>query len=331
MPHAARATAELFWRLSARTHTGGFGRALGLTLPADGGAVELRKLGATETVVAVDAPAWLCDASGVSPAGVIAIFDEVSSYVGAALWDPRCRPGISVNLSAVMSDRAAAAIGPGARLVVTSRKQRLGRTLGFIDVSVALEEAGRSELLLRGRHTKFMPGTGLRPELLSAPGPWRPLLLRAAHAYLDRMPVVPSARAPPSCFADVFPSPTAGEYVLSAAHANPLGAFHGGAAVILAAHAADRHGAASGADGRRRRVRTISANLLSGIALAGDVRVRVDAADGPGEDSVVATITRLDAVSAAKRPAAAGGSGAPFAVECTVTYAAHEARSCARA
>lgn len=340
-----RAVPELFFRLSARTSAGGFGRTLGLALAADGGAVELRSLGDAESVVAIDAPAWLCDAEGIRPSGLVALFDEVSSYAGAAIWDPQCRPGVSVNLSAVLSDDAdLKRVGPGSRLVVKSRKQRLGRTLGFIDVDVGVEAGGRTVRLLRGRHTKFMPGTGLRPEALSAPGPWRPWLLGAAHWYLGCMPVLAEARAPRG-IGDVFPSPAPGEYLLSAAHANPLGAFHGGAAVILACDAADRLVAERGA-GPRRRVRTISANLLAGIPLGAETRVRVDAtadsavggecgARGLGVGSVVATISRLGSAAAAAgasggqrgdslaaRAADGAGASAPsLAVECTVTYA----------
>lgn len=316
---AAALIPELFFRLGARTSMGGFGRTLGLMLPADGGAVDLRKLSSDETVVSIETPGWLChEKSGVKPSGLIALFDEVSSYAGASVWDRQFRPGVSVNLSALLSNHDLSRVGPGSRLVVTSRKQRLGRTLGFIDVDVSVEEApGRLSRLLLGRHTKFLPGTGLRPEFLTMPGPWRSALLNAAHWYMDRMPVIRDA-SPPCTFDDVFAGSAEqpGEYRLSAAHANPLGAFHGGAAVILACEAADRLAAShsqQGGSGQRapcRRAQTISANLLAGIPLGRkESRVRVAAAQGPGPDAVVATISRL-------------GVGAPtLAVECMVTYA----------
>jgi acyl-coenzyme A thioesterase PaaI-like protein len=349
---------RFFWRLSARSARGGFGRALELTLPSDGGSLDIRRLNADEAIIACSVPAWLCgsEASGgressLSAAGLVAIFDEISSYGAAALWDPLGRPGVSVSLSAVFANREAP-VPPGARLVVVSRPQRLGRTLCFFEVDVSVEEAGgRSELLLRGRHTKFMPGTGLRPEFLMRPA-FRPLTLAAGHAYLSTRPLMPPADPPLRALADVFPSPALGEYALSAMHANPLGVLHGGAAVILACSGAEqlerssrggRAGDDDDATGLRapRRVRTLSANLLSGVALPtiGEVRVRVDAARGPSaDDSVITTVSKcapptrvgVGGVSGSDLQAAPvdGGGAASgrlsksvLAVECTLTYA----------
>lgn len=323
---AARSRVELFWKASARTQAGWFGRTLGLVLQSDGGDLELRQLDADRCEVACRVPRWLCEGrSGegpVSAAGLVALFDEASSFAGAALWDPLCRPGVSVHLSGVLSPRARE-VGHGSAISIVSRPQRIGRTIGFIEVDVRAEVDGSDASIMRGRHVKFFPGTGLRPEWLMRPQ-LQPFTLSAAHAYWATRPVLTDGAAhAPQSFDEVFrpvgEGGEAGLVELSTAHANPLGALHGGASVLLASTA-----------GRRQLgltplpVLAIQAHLISGLHLAKrpeTVRVKAqlglgfcsgeaDHAREHGRDGLAASAE----LSAAGWPAASGGAGAVTAM-----------------
>mmetsp|Transcript_14904 Transcript_14904/g.50245 ORF Transcript_14904/g.50245 Transcript_14904/m.50245 type:complete len:320 (-) Transcript_14904:102-1061(-) len=313
MAASTRMAAELFWRFNARSRAGGFGRHLGLILPDDGGDVEVTRMERTTCAARVSVPAWLCDAHGVTAAGLVALFDEVSSFTGAVHWDTRCRPGVSVQLAGVATP-AIRAVGPGDRIEVVTRLQRMGRTLAFLEVDVF--KAATGECVMRGRHLKFMPGTGVRPEWIMAPA-LRGTSLAAMHWYVGRQPRVERGPAPAG-FADVFRGSPDGGYDLSSEHANPLGLLHGGAAVMMGCHAAEV-AMPPGKGGARRRVNSIAANILSGIALGKGAKVAVElddmtAVDGcPPGNAVVATLHRVSEDGSA-------GSRKPTA-ECVVGFA----------
>lgn len=271
---SSRRVAELFWKFSARSTAGGFGRRLGLLLPEDGGAVEIGGLSPSTCSATVTVPGWLCDegaGGGVTAAGLIALMDEVSSFTAAAVWDSRCRPGVSVQLSGLLTEHSAD-VGGGSRVEIVSRLQRQGRTLTFVEVRIF----SARKLIMSGRHIKFMPGTGLRPEWLMAPT-IRGVTFPVAEWVCARRPLVPFTEA--YSFQEVF-GPSADEARVNSDHANPLGMLHGGASAILSAQRA--------ATVAGRRVRGLTANYLNGVRLDKSTHLCVTVQDVGTEGGVVA-------------------------------------------
>ena len=90
--------AEALWL--ANTRYGSFGSPLGLVLAQDGGELRLRRLTATSSEVTMPYPAWAArpDNALCLPTA-LALADEISTFAGFALWDPRHRPGVSIALS----------------------------------------------------------------------------------------------------------------------------------------------------------------------------------------------------------------------------------------
>ena len=93
-----RLCSEALWL--ANTRYGSFGSPLGLVLPQDGGELRLRRLTATSSEVTMPYPAWAArpDNALCLPTA-LALADEISTFAGFALWDPRHRPGVSIALS----------------------------------------------------------------------------------------------------------------------------------------------------------------------------------------------------------------------------------------
>ena len=83
-----RLCSEALWL--ANTRYGSFGSPLGLVLPQDGGELRLRRLTATSSEVTMPYPAWAArpDNALCLPTA-LALADEISTFAGFALWDPR--------------------------------------------------------------------------------------------------------------------------------------------------------------------------------------------------------------------------------------------------
>jgi acyl-coenzyme A thioesterase PaaI-like protein len=194
----------------------------------------------------------------------VALFDEISTYGGTVVWDRSARPGVSIQLAARAN--SVLDVGSGDTVVVTTHLQKLGRTLGFVRVSIRDE---RGNLLVTGTHIKFMPmgplfDLGLHPIL-------QPLSIPSWEKLLDLRPHVAPAPAPLESVEQVFAlrhvKPGIAEIDLHRYHANPIGGLHGGAGAMLSAHAAlsyvNRNGGAGGANGLTLQELTL--NLLSVI------------------------------------------------------------------
>ena len=96
--------AEALWL--ANTRYGSFGSPLGLVLAQDGGELRLRRLTATSSEVTMPYPAWAArpDNALCLPTA-LALADEISTFAGFALWDPRHRPGVSIALAGELVGR----------------------------------------------------------------------------------------------------------------------------------------------------------------------------------------------------------------------------------
>jgi hypothetical protein len=117
--------AEALWL--ANTRYGSFGSPLGLVLPQDGGELRLRRLTATSSEVTMPYPAWAArpDNALCLPTA-LALADEISTFAGFALWDPRHRPGVSIALSGelVGHTHELPRVEPGEQLTFVTKQLR---------------------------------------------------------------------------------------------------------------------------------------------------------------------------------------------------------------
>ncbi|GBG29918.1 Hypothetical Protein FCC1311_061382 [Hondaea fermentalgiana] len=273
---ASKRLALAFWKFSRRSRTGKFGSLLGLHPEELGGTTRMEFLGPKNSIVSTEIPAWTCENGKMRLEAAVALLDEISTYAGCCMWDQRCRPGFSIQLQG----RALRPIdvGAGERIKVETRLQRVGRTIGFLDIVISDEDG---DPLISASHLKFMH-SGAIFDLAFRP-PFQETTRKLwEYLVLDRQPEHEFTM--PSTFEEVFkikeeennfgaedeaPVELAGLVSLDARHGNPVGSIHGGAATMLGAHAAalavrKRPEFLSGeAAGAPTMVRV---NLLSGIA-----------------------------------------------------------------
>lgn len=91
------------------------------------------------------------------------IFDEFST-LGMMTKDRTHRPGVSISLSTELVGRR---IGPGDKLILKSRSPRIGRSIGFAEFWA--EREGTKEVVVRGRHIKYLPMGSMWDALMTWP------------------------------------------------------------------------------------------------------------------------------------------------------------------
>mmetsp|Transcript_6153 Transcript_6153/g.12514 ORF Transcript_6153/g.12514 Transcript_6153/m.12514 type:complete len:355 (-) Transcript_6153:1014-2078(-) len=274
---AARRVALTFWKFSERSRSGMFGSLLGLLPEEHGGTTRLESLGQNKSVVTTEIPAWCCHGGRLRLDAAVAMFDEISTYTGVVSWDRTWRPGVSIQLEG----RALRPIevGAGDRIRVETRLQKVGRTIGYLEIEIQDEDG---DALIAGSHIKFMP---MGPLFEMAFHPiWQNVSQRVWDAYLDKQPVhtftmpnsieevfalqeVAHAAHVPKTFGKVE---YAGMLPIDQRHGNPLGSIHGGASTML--------GSLGAMEALRRRPEMaqstvsspvmVKANLLKGISTA---------------------------------------------------------------
>lgn len=226
---------------------------------------------------------WCADASSpLSLAVVLALFDEVST-MGLMQHDKSHRAGVSVLLAGAVDknerDRFdGLTAGSAAKLTVRSRSRRIGRTLGFCDVTLSVDGV----VVVRGEHVKFMPVGGRIWDVAfgSALYAWAvPLVTWLLKRRRRRSAAAPGADA--SAFAAVFPSNADGAFAVQKTHHNVSGVCHGGAVAIAAAEAARR---ALAPRRRVRRARALRVVYLSASKGALDIATELA---GEGEARTV--------------------------------------------
>eukprot|EP01134_Creolimax_fragrantissima_P002198 CFRG2198T1 len=193
---------------------------------------------------------------------VLALFDEVST-LGLAIKDRQHRPGQSLGME-IMALPSLKTVRPGDKVVVSTRASKIGKSVAFCDIELYREHGSEKtailekEILARGRQTKYLE-MGSAFHLAT-----QPLLLSTtrwlAERYFKGNPYKRDEKNP-SCVAkgggeDVvgavwkglgfsvdeeiqIPGPPLLDNVrtfqgvvdVSVANCNPLGNFHGGAAI----------------------------------------------------------------------------------------------------
>ena len=212
---------------------------------------------------------WCADASSPLSLGVVlALFDEVST-MGLMHHDKSHRAGVSVLLAGAVDTNERErfeALTAGSSLTVRSRSRRIGRTLGFCDVTLSADGV----VVVRGEHVKFMPVGGrvwdvaFGSALYAWTVPLATWLLKRRRRRRSAAPPVGDA----STFAAVFPSNADGAFAVQKTHHNVSGVCHGGAVAVAAAEAArralaPRRGARAVAGGGARRARALRVVYLS--------------------------------------------------------------------
>mmetsp|Transcript_6169 Transcript_6169/g.15710 ORF Transcript_6169/g.15710 Transcript_6169/m.15710 type:complete len:235 (-) Transcript_6169:498-1202(-) len=216
------------------------------------------------------------------------MLDEVSTYAGTVQWDRNCRPGKSVQLEG--RSLRPIDIGPGDALVIETRLQKIGRTIGFVEITV---ENASGTPLIEASHVKFMPmgplfDVGLHPTL-------QPLTLPAWEALLDRQSV--HSYTMPEKIEELFSFTDLGdgslELTITPELGNPIGGVHGGATVVLSQLAAFR--AVEEKLGRGAVATAIRTNLLSSVdttkGLAVIARTERDPESGHGPHTTRTRVT----------------------------------------
>jgi hypothetical protein len=119
-----RRRALVFWKYSARSKAGTFGRLLGLHPREDGGLLDIREITSDRSVIATVIRPWCCRSDGrLCLSAAVALFDEISTYGGTVVWDRSARPGVSIQLAARAN--SVLDVGSGDTVVVTTHLQKL--------------------------------------------------------------------------------------------------------------------------------------------------------------------------------------------------------------
>lgn len=284
MTLAARAKALAFWKFALQSRVGYFGTLLNLHPVEFGGSLEIRETTDEMSCVSVRIPRWCCDPHDgrVRLSALIAMLDEVSTYCGTCIWDRSMRPGVSIQLSA----RAATPqldLGEDDVAVIETRLQKIGRTLGFVGVTVKTE-TGKE--LVQARHIKFMPMGAvfdlfLHPAVQGYSVPlWHRLVL-------DRQPLhqVPSF---PDRIEELFgmerskDSPLNSTLHVERQHGNPIGSIHGGCGVMATSYSAALALQDTGRTATTHPL-SIQTNLLAGVPTTKRRRTDLATEIFPGE------------------------------------------------
>ena len=255
MALAAYPASRFMFRLSSRLNAFGPSR-LGLRLQEDGGDGVVNHIDERSIAITLPTPAWLSRADGLLPmAASLATLDEISSF-GMVAWDERLRGGVTVTLAGERT--SSARVEPEEPLTYLSHLIKGGQTLSWIHMEV---RNASGEVLLTGRHLKFLPA-GLPPFWATLAHPMlRPLMYRIMEMHVSRQPDAPAMPLPAAgtplmdvlamrASDDASAAPLADPLLpdaaspllfaaeLSRQHGNPGVNLHGGCASMLCEEAA---------------------------------------------------------------------------------------------
>lgn len=238
---------RFYWKQQLTSPMGSFGpKFLNMTPVEYGGTIEfVESSPASSPVISrmrTRLPAWCAREDGRAPVGaLLAILDQCSTFGGLAEFHSQGRAGLSVSLSgSVVDGKAAPCLGADAPLVVETKLLKCGKTLAFLDVLVRCGET--DELLLRGRHSKFLK-LSLQHDItihsplrhLTLPILERVTMLDARHDYRG------DDAAPESVFDFRRDGDTGDDLIdITRSHCNGIGGLHGGAACMIAELGATR-------------------------------------------------------------------------------------------
>jgi hypothetical protein len=236
-------SALLFFDFARRSPFGTFHRILQLMPTHYGGNLELKEIKDDLSVVEASLPPW-CNDRISSLCGVLAMMDEISTYSGVVPWDQYNRPGVSLQMSARCLNPIE--MKSGDRVVFQTQLQKIGKTIGFVDV-LASDVHGRPFLSMQ--HIKFMstlPSFHLwfHPVFQNLTVPISHSLLPIVFTLPQNEPSIPSKVEDiydlKQSTIDLNTNKVHFTTTIEKNHGNPLGALHGGAAVVLSGLAASR-------------------------------------------------------------------------------------------
>ena len=224
---------RFYWKQALSSKMGQFGpRYLDLNLKEHGGPVEFLEATRDRSLCRARLPRWAARPDGSAPLGaLLAILDQCSTFGGLAEFSPDGRTGVSISLSGEVE--AGASLAAGELVTVETRLLKQGRTLAFLACDVYAGE----RRLVSGRHAKFL-NLGARHDLFIH-SPLRHVTLPILERLADR--------DPPTAYEgdaeglgpdDVFALGADGAMDVTTAHCNGIGGLHGGAACMIAEHAA---------------------------------------------------------------------------------------------
>mmetsp|Transcript_610 Transcript_610/g.1866 ORF Transcript_610/g.1866 Transcript_610/m.1866 type:complete len:303 (-) Transcript_610:239-1147(-) len=267
-----------WWNVSTRSKRGRFGTLLGLAPEAlhPSGTLRVEGVDDNESIVSLQVPRWCCDEvdGRLKLSAGLAMIDEISTYAGVCVWDPRCRPGASIQLAGrAVNEEGNIDVGPRDRIWIRSTNVKVGRTIAFVKANI---EGTGGEVLAQCSHIKFMPmGFPLDYGVCAAP------IGGIVEAFANRLPL--HDQSIPDNVSEVFPldqndlsTNASSSMVVTEDHGNPIGSIHGGASLMLTTLAAEK------VQPRRTKPSWIKTNLVNGIdcATKQNADIRVDAKMG---------------------------------------------------